>query len=73
MLQQLALATGAQNWAIAAMLFFLLVFVVVVVRVLLTRDEIIQRCARLPLDEPELVTTSIAPRSLDAGSDSGEA
>lgn len=49
MLQDLAAQTGAQLWAIASMLFFLLAFLVVSLLVWRTEPEVANRCARLPL------------------------
>ena len=49
MLQDLAAQTGAQIWAIASMLFFLLVFLVVALLVWRTEPEVANSCARLPL------------------------
>lgn len=49
MLQELAAQTGAQIWAIASMLFFLLAFLVVTLLVWRLESEVANRCARLPL------------------------
>lgn len=50
MLQELVARTGASVWAIASMLFFIAFWVVVAVRVLRTRDEVLDAQARLPFD-----------------------
>lgn len=49
MLQELARETGAQAWAIASMLFFLGVWVVLAVRVARARPDELAERARLPL------------------------
>ncbi|MFA6109823.1 MAG: hypothetical protein WDA75_13740 [Candidatus Latescibacterota bacterium] len=56
MLQELAARTGAQAWAIASMLFFLLAFLTVAALAWHTEPTWAERCARLPLtsdDPPE--------------------
>jgi hypothetical protein len=52
-LQELAALTGAWVWAVASMIFFLLVFVAVVVQVWRTRPEVAESCARLPLEDDD--------------------
>ena len=51
MLQELAAGTGASAWAIASMLFFIAVYVVVAVRVFRARPEDLDARARLALDD----------------------
>ena len=51
MLQQLAQASAAQDWAIAAMLVFVVVFAGVVARVLSRDRALDEHCAHLPLDD----------------------
>ena len=51
MLQELTTATGAQLWAIGSMLFFIVVFALVVGLILGKRNEELERCSRLPLDD----------------------
>jgi hypothetical protein len=53
MLQELAGQTGASGWAIASMLFFLAVWLVMAVRVLRARPEAMSERARMPFDEGE--------------------
>jgi len=60
MLQQLAQATAAQAWVIAAMLVFVAVFAGVVVRVLRRDRALDERCARLPLDDGEPARAPLA-------------
>jgi hypothetical protein len=48
-LQQLVAQTGANGWAIASMLFFLVVWLVVAVRVWRALPEQMTAYARLPL------------------------
>jgi hypothetical protein len=50
MLQELAARTGASGWAIASMLFFLVVWLVIAVRVFRTRPEELEARARLALE-----------------------
>ncbi|MEW6755997.1 MAG: hypothetical protein AB1505_34210 [Candidatus Latescibacterota bacterium] len=52
MLQELAAQTGAQKWAIASMLFFLLAFVVAAACAWRATPAWTERSARLPLDGP---------------------
>ena len=51
MLQELATDTSAGAWAIGSMVFFLVVYVVVMVRLFRTRSEELEARARLVLDE----------------------
>ena len=51
MLQELAARTGATAWAVASMLFFLAVWVLVAVRTFRARPEDLDAQARLPFDE----------------------
>ncbi|MBL8140746.1 MAG: hypothetical protein JNM38_06540 [Acidobacteria bacterium] len=53
MLQELTAQTGASTWAIASMLFFIVFYVVVTVRVFTTRPEELNAQARLALDDGE--------------------
>jgi len=53
MLQELATRTGATAWAIASMLFFLGVYVVVAVRAFRARPEDLAAHARLALEPDE--------------------
>ena len=50
MLQELAARTGAADWAIASMLFFLAIWLVITVRVFRTRPEELEARARLALE-----------------------
>ena len=50
MLQELAAQTGAGAWAIGSMLFFAVVWLVVVVRVVRARPEEMEARARLALE-----------------------
>ncbi len=50
MLQELAARTGASTWAIASMLFFIVFYAVVAVRVFRTRPEELDAMARLALE-----------------------
>ena len=50
MLQELAARTGATAWAVASMLFFLAVWVLVAVRTWRARPEDLDEMARLPFD-----------------------
>ena len=50
MLQELAAQTGAGAWAIASMLFFVGVWLVIAVRVVLARPEDMDAQARLALE-----------------------
>ena len=50
MLQELAAQTGASAWAIAAMLFFLGVWLVITVKLFRTRSEDMEARARLALE-----------------------
>lgn len=49
MLQELTAETGAQAWAIASMVFFLVAFLVIAVRVWRTEPADAEACAHLPL------------------------
>ena len=51
MLQELTTATSAGAWAVGSMVFFLLVYVLVMVRLFRTRREDLEARARLVLDE----------------------
>jgi len=53
MLRELATETGAQVWAIASMVFFLLAFLVVAVRVWRAEPADVKTCAHLPLASDE--------------------
>jgi hypothetical protein len=53
MLQELAAETGAGAWAIGSMLFFLAAWVAVAIRVIRSRSEDMDACARLPLEGDE--------------------
>ena len=53
MIRELATATGAADWVIASMLFFVAVFAVIAARVLTRSRAHYDHQARLPLDEPE--------------------
>lgn len=61
MLQQLAQDTGAQTWAIAAMLFFIGVFAVVVYRVWRTPRSVHEARAQLPLEEASEEEGEVTP------------
>jgi uncharacterized membrane protein len=50
MLQELAARTGATAWAVGSMLFFVVVWLVIAVRVLRTRPEELEAQARLALE-----------------------
>jgi hypothetical protein len=50
MLQELAAQTGAADWAIASMLFFVVVWLVIAARVFRTRPEDMEARARLALE-----------------------
>jgi hypothetical protein len=77
MLQELAARSGATAWAIASMLFFLAVYLVIAVRVFRTRPEDLDARARLALEgdetpglttgAPTPVTTTSARRHRSAG------
>ncbi len=62
MFQDLAAATGASFWAIASMLFFVVVFAAVALSVLGGKRETYEHLARLPLDDdaPDVVAASEA-------------
>jgi len=51
MLQELTAATGAHVWAIGSLLFFVVVFVAITVRVVSRTSSHYQRLSRLPLEE----------------------
>ena len=52
MLQELAAQSeGASSWAVASMIFFFVFFLVVSVRVLRTRRDVLEAQARLVLDD----------------------
>ena len=53
MLQELASSTGAGIWAVASMLFFLAVYVVVAVKVFRTPRRELDARARMALDDDE--------------------
>lgn len=55
MLQDLARYTGAAGWAIASMLFFIVVFAIVSVRVARARPDELAARARLALDGDDAV------------------
>ena len=61
MLQQLATQTGAQAWAIASLIFFLGVFLVVMVRTFRTPPGELAARARLPLDDDPGMTDVPGP------------
>ncbi len=67
MLQELAARTGATTWAVASMLFFLGVWVLVAIRVLRSRPEEMDARARLPLEgdgeAPAELPAGAAPRA----------
>jgi hypothetical protein len=50
MLQELAAQTGAPGWAIASMLFFIVVWLVITVRVFRARPDELDARARLPFE-----------------------
>jgi hypothetical protein len=66
-LQELAARTGATTWAIASMLFFLSVWILVAVRVFRSRPEEMDARARLPLEgdgeAPAEIPVGASPRS----------
>jgi len=51
MLQELAARTQATSWAIGSMLFFLVVWVVIMVRVFRTSNDALDAQAQLVLDD----------------------
>jgi hypothetical protein len=51
MLQELASSTGAGVWAVASMLFFLAIYIVVAVRVFRAPRKELDARARIPLDD----------------------
>jgi len=51
MLQELTAGTGAANWAIGSLLFFITVYAVVVVRLVRARPEDLAARARMALDD----------------------
>jgi len=53
MLEELATETGSTVWAIASMLFFFTIWLVVAVRVFRTRPEELEAQARLVLEGDE--------------------
>ena len=67
MLQQLIAETGATGWAIASMLFFLGIWLVVTLRVFRARDEVLDAYARLPLEgdggNPDELALGAGPRA----------
>jgi hypothetical protein len=52
-IRELATSTDAQTWVIASMLFFVVVFTVIAVRVLTRPRSHYDRQAHLPLDDSE--------------------
>jgi hypothetical protein len=58
-LQELAGETGASGWAIASMLFFLGVWLVMAVRVWRARPETMSERARMPLDDGEAAAGAV--------------
>jgi len=66
-LQELAARTGATTWAIASMLFFLSVWILVAVRVFRSRPEEMDARARLALEgdgeAPAELPAGAGPRS----------
>jgi hypothetical protein len=58
MLQELTASTGASAWAIASMLFFIAVYLVVAVRVFRAGSDELDARARMALDDPPAGTTS---------------
>ena len=62
MLQQLAGETGASGWAIASMLFFLGVWLVITVGTWRARPEAMEARARLPLDGEAEADAAAGPR-----------
>ena len=67
MLQHLTTETGAHAWAIASLLFFSSVFLVVAIRLLLADRARYETHARLPLDESEAPRSVDGPSGLSAG------
>ena len=61
MLQELAAQTGAAPWAVASMLFFIAVYVVITVRVVKARPEELDAQARLALDGNDERPVGITP------------
>jgi hypothetical protein len=53
MLQELAASTGAQAWAISAMLFFIALFAAVALRVHRTPKRVHAEHARLPFEDAD--------------------
>ncbi len=51
MLQQVTAATGASHWAIASLLFFIVVFAGIAIRVLRAPKSHYDHLAHLPLEE----------------------
>ncbi len=66
MLQELTAATGAQIWAIASMLFFLLAFLVAAAVAWRSSPAVLEACARLPLasDDETVDSTDSTPRAV---------
>ncbi|HUU36303.1 MAG TPA: hypothetical protein VMW48_19700 [Vicinamibacterales bacterium] len=62
MLQELTASTGASSWAVASMLFFIAVYLVVVVRVFRARADDLDARARMALDD---TTPGAAPGAHD--------
>lgn len=60
MLQELARESAAPGWAIASMLFFLGVWLVLAVRVVRTRPDALAERARLPLADDEAAPPALA-------------
>jgi len=63
MLQELTASTGASLWAIASMLFFIAVYLVVTVRVVRAGNDELDARARMALDDTE---AGAAPATGDA-------
>lgn len=63
MLQELGASTNASTWAVASMLFFVAVYVVVAVQVFRARPDELDARARMALDE---AAPGTAPAPLDA-------
>jgi len=59
-LQELARESAAPGWAIASMLFFLAVWVVLAVRVVRARPDALAKQARLPLADDEAAAPALA-------------
>lgn len=70
MLQELAAGSGAAVWAIASLIFFLVVWLVIAARVCRARPEDLEARARLALEgdaEDRLGTRQLRGRSAERG------